>query len=75
MAKRKPRPEPAQPPGRLEKLALYNAERARGIVHTPEWDARMAEYQADFDKDLTQEAEDTAADHVYQGRKRINLAR
>jgi hypothetical protein len=24
-------------------LAAYNSEVARGIVHTPEWDAKMAE--------------------------------
>jgi len=30
-------------------LATYNAEVARGIVHTPEWQHRMAELQADFD--------------------------
>lgn len=29
-------------------LAHYNAERARGIMHRPEWDARMAEIQAAF---------------------------
>ena len=31
-------------------LATYNSEVARGIVHTPEWDARMAEDQARFNK-------------------------
>lgn len=30
-------------------LARYNAERARGIVHTPEWRARMAHQQERFD--------------------------
>ena len=30
-------------------LAAYNAERYRGIGHTPEWDARMAVLQARFD--------------------------
>ena len=30
-------------------LGQYNAERARGIVHTPEWDENMAELQAAFD--------------------------
>ena len=29
-------------------LAIYNAERSRGIVHTAEWDARMAAEQARF---------------------------
>jgi hypothetical protein len=33
----------------LNQLAAYNAERARGIVHTPAWTARMAELQARFD--------------------------
>ena len=31
-------------------LAQYNAECARGIVHTPEWDARMTEKQREFDE-------------------------
>ena len=31
-------------------LATYNSEVARGIVHTPEWDARMAEDQERFNK-------------------------
>lgn len=30
-------------------LATYNAERARGIVHTPEWTAAMAREQERFD--------------------------
>src|SRR5260221_5167802 len=38
---------PAVPPSdltfsELEQLATYNAERARGIMHTPEWQAKMA---------------------------------
>lgn len=33
-------------------LATYNAEVARGIVHTPEWDARMAEKQARYNDGL-----------------------
>jgi hypothetical protein len=33
----------------LMQLATYNAERARGIVHTPAWQAQMAELQARFD--------------------------
>lgn len=36
-------------PHRFEQLARYNAEHARGIVHTPGWDARMAGVQRDFD--------------------------
>lgn len=35
----------------LDTLATYNAERARGIVHTQDWDERMAKYQAEFDAD------------------------
>lgn len=30
-------------------LGKYNAERARGIVHTPEWQEKMAELQSQFD--------------------------
>ncbi len=30
-------------------LATYNAERSRGIVHTTEWDAKMAELQREYD--------------------------
>lgn len=39
------------PPWRTEwdQLASYNAERARGIVHTVEWRVAMARLQADFD--------------------------
>jgi len=36
----------------FETLAVYNAERARGIVHTPEWDARMAALQVKFDEQV-----------------------
>jgi len=36
-------------PGPLTALATYNAERARGLVHTPEWDAKMAALQAGYD--------------------------
>ena len=31
-------------------LATYNAERGRGIMHTPEWEAAMAALQARFDQ-------------------------
>lgn len=34
---------------RFDVLATYNAERARGIVHTPEWADEMAELQREFD--------------------------
>ena len=30
-------------------LATYNAERARGITHTPGWDEQMAQLQRRFD--------------------------
>ncbi len=33
-------------------LASYNAEVSRGIVHTPEWDARMADLQRAYDSRL-----------------------
>jgi hypothetical protein len=33
----------------FELLAAYNAEVARGIVHTPEWDERMTRLQAEYD--------------------------
>jgi hypothetical protein len=42
------RKRPVPMPARFEALAVYNAERARGIAHTAEWDARMAALQADF---------------------------
>lgn len=32
----------------VERLARYNTERERGIVHTAEWQAEMAELQARF---------------------------
>ena len=34
---------------RWKDLAIYNAECHRGIVHTPEYDQRMADEQALFD--------------------------
>jgi hypothetical protein len=33
-----------------EMLAQYNGERARGLVHTSEWDAKMAPLQERFRK-------------------------
>ena len=75
MAKRKPvpEPEPLQAPSSLDKLAAYNAEVARGIVHTPEWDERMARLQAEFDAGLAQEAQLAADQHTWRRRQRINL--
>lgn len=40
---------------RWKPLADYNSERHRGIVHTPEWDAFMAEEQAAFDAETTEQ--------------------
>lgn len=37
-------------PWRFDPLATYNAERARGIVHTPEYTAQMARLQAEFNR-------------------------
>ena len=37
-------------PEKFWELADYNAERGRGIAHTPEWDERMAALQAEFDQ-------------------------
>lgn len=34
---------------RLNRLGCYNAERARGLLHTKEWQERMAVEQAWFD--------------------------
>lgn len=30
----------------VDQLSNYNAERSRGLMHTPEWQATMAGYQA-----------------------------
>lgn len=45
----------AAPPwlGDTRTLAEYNAERSRGIVHHPQWVARMAELQAYFDSNIS----------------------
>jgi hypothetical protein len=37
-------------PAEFETLAVYNAERARGIVHTAEWDAAMVALQCRFNE-------------------------
>ncbi len=44
------RPQAEAMPGPFHALARYNGERARGLVHTPEWDERMAALQAEFDE-------------------------
>jgi len=38
------------PPYEFQDLAVYNSERARGIVHTEEWDQRMAIQQRLFNE-------------------------
>lgn len=40
----------AEMPGKFEILAVYNGEVARGIVHTADWDARMATLQAEYEQ-------------------------
>lgn len=40
---------------RWEMLARYNGERAHGLVHTPEWVAKMAVEQAAFDAEMAAE--------------------
>ena len=37
-------------PQKFEILAVYNAEVARGIMHTPQWDVKMADLQREFDR-------------------------
>jgi hypothetical protein len=39
----------SEEPYEFAQLATYNAEVARGIVHTPEWKAKMAHEQERFD--------------------------
>jgi hypothetical protein len=34
----------------FEPLAVHNAEKHRGIVHTPEYDAKMAELQERYNR-------------------------
>jgi hypothetical protein len=63
----------AQAKARLDRLATYNAERARGIAHTPEYDERMAVIQERFDAEVAQEAQWEAEAHTSRQRKRINL--
>ena len=54
-------------------LAVYNAERSRGIVHTPEWVARMAEIQDCFNAEQLRrhqrEVEDAALTRRERRRK------
>ena len=37
-------------PEQFNDLARYNTEVAHGIVHTPEWDVKMAELQQRFNE-------------------------
>lgn len=37
-------------PWRFDPLATYNAERARGIIHTPLYAEQMAALQAEFNE-------------------------
>lgn len=39
---------------RWDALGRYNAERSRGLVHTPEWAAVMAKEQEEFDREELQ---------------------
>lgn len=35
-------------PSKFDALAVWHAERRRGIMHTPEWDATMADLKREF---------------------------
>lgn len=37
-------------------LATYNSEKARGLVHTPDWVLRMAELQVQFNREYAAKA-------------------
>jgi hypothetical protein len=39
-------------PTEVDRLGRYNAERARGLVHTETWQQQMATLQARFDDDM-----------------------
>jgi hypothetical protein len=45
-------------PGRFEALARYNAETWRGIVHAPEFTARMAALKVEYDEWVHQQTLD-----------------
>lgn len=49
--KRKPSAEESYGIGQYEfnKLAVYNGEVARGLIHTDAWKRRMGELQSQFD--------------------------
>jgi hypothetical protein len=65
--------KPQQIPSPYDQLALYNAERARGIVHTPKWDERMAVLQSRWDQELALEAECEAGAYAHRRRQQIGL--
>jgi hypothetical protein len=56
-------------PGRFHDLDTYNGERARGVVHTVEIDARMRALQADFDawRDRQIARDQAIADGIAEG--------
>lgn len=51
---------------RWDALAGYNAERSRGIVHTPEYAALMAQEQEEFNREQEIAAIRAVFDTVYQ---------
>jgi hypothetical protein len=42
-------------PKRFKPLKTYDAERKRGLVHTPEYDAQMAQLKEEFNRWLVTE--------------------
>lgn len=56
-----------------DELAVYNAECARGIVHTESYDARMAILQERWDKQVAEEASWEGDAHVQRRRRQIGL--
>ena len=42
--------DPVLTPARFEPLAVYSAERARGLLHSAGWMAGMARLQAEYDE-------------------------
>ena len=53
--------------GRWHDLATYNGERARGIVHTAEWDERMAVEQRAFDDEQVRRRRDEGFEPLEDG--------
>lgn len=75
MAEKKvPSPPAERPmPDRWDRLATYNEECARGIVHTPEWDQRMAVLQGRFDEEVAEDAKWEAQSYASRRRNEIGL--